>query len=755
MIRTPAQTGLNQQFPSLGRVKKPLLRLHSKMTDSRTSRQTSEFLPLLAACHLICLQVAVGRVIIESAEGCIVDRSDRSEDSFRAAFLDCKTGDIVKPPGYLSRFWIAVSLTLILVFSASSVMAVGPKLSKRQQAIKREAERKAREAQRAVAKARNNQIAKTNERETPQVEIKIAPVDASVKSQIVQSAARIDAIIEADLLKRGIPPNPPATDEQFLRRAYLDITGRVPRGRYAWSFLASDRSDKRSLLIDHLLNQPGYASHLFNYWAGVLRLNDNGSGRLYLRPYGDWLKESFEDNVAFDQLVFEMLTAEGKTWENPAVGYKLRDRGMPLDNLNNTVRIFLGTQIGCAQCHDHPFDRWTQKEFYELAAFESGVRTNASPQSDNMPDNKTVNRARETVDEKSARRIRTFVNANRHQVYENPKAVLKFPADYAYDNAGAGEVAKAKVIFGEMPKMEKGQSSREAFANWVTSRDTPRFALTIANRMWKRAMGVGVIEPVDDLRDDTEPMNPELMNFLVDEIKRLDFNLKEFMRIIYHTRTYQRQVSYDGYDATEPYYFPGPVLRRMTAEQVWDSLLTLSIKSPESYLRPDDDEYITALNLDQNSTVQEIAAVATRVTEAQRAMSKAEATQRYKSVTLRRASELPQPLPDAHFLRQFGQTDREIISEGSTEGTVPQLLALFNGPITHMMLEAGSVISTEVTQANGISNRVRIIFLSILGRMPTSDELRIAAGEVRKSQSEGFGNVIWSLLNTREFLFIQ
>lgn len=655
----------------------------------------------------------------------------------------------------MKRFVVWLFLSVLAFSVCADVDAAGPRLTKRQQAIKRENERKAREAARAEARAKNNQIAKTNERETPVVEIDIAPVDPSTKSQVLRSAARIDEIIEADLARRGIEPNPMSSHEQFMRRAYLDVTGRVPRGRRAWTFLASKMPEKRSLLIDHLLNQPGYASHLFNYWASILRLNDTGSNRLYLRPYGDWLKECFQDNVAFDQMVYEMLTAEGKTWENPAVGYKLRDRGMPLDNLNNTVRNFLGTQIGCAQCHDHPFDRWTQQEFYELAAFEGGVRTGTPPKADNVPDNKLVNSLRESLDPREGQRLRQFVAANRHQVFEVPNAKLKYPFDYVYSNAEPGEVAKAKVIFGETPKLEPGQSRREAFALWLTSKDNPRFALTIANRMWKRAMGVGVIDPVDEITDDTKPSNPELMDFLVSEMIRLDFNLKEFMRIIFHTRTYQRQVTYAGYDPAEPYYFPGPVLRRMTAEQVWDSLLTLSIKSPEAFLRPDDSEYIAALDLDGDASKDEILAVLKKVPEAQTAMNQEERTQRYQNVTLRRASELQQPLPAAHFLRQFGQSDREIISEGSTEGTVPQLLALFNGPITHMMLEAGSVIYTEVDQAAGITNRVRIIFLSILGRMPTSDEMSVASSEIRESKAAGYGNVIWALLNTREFLFIQ
>ncbi|WP_231617608.1 DUF1549 domain-containing protein [Novipirellula aureliae] len=601
----------------------------------------------------------------------------------------------------------------------------------------------------------NNPIALTNRNATPDVEVRIAAVNSSAVDEVVESAAQVDALIEMGLKSHGVQPNPVASDEQFVRRVYLDISGTIPTAQETKTFLTSEDPNKRAQLIDDLLNKPGYASHLFNYWAGVLRLNDRGRNLLYLRPFGDWLKQSFQENTPFDKMVYEMLTAEGKSWENPAVGYKLRDRGMPLDNLSNTVQIFLGTRIGCAQCHDSPFDQWTQKEFYELAAFESGVETRSPRNAANVPDLKFARSLKDEVDAKDAQRLNQYLRANSHQVYEKERSSLKYPDDYAYSNAEPGEVAKLNVLFGDMPEILPGQSRRQAYAQWMTSKDNPRFTLTIANRMWKRAMGVGFVEPVDDVAEEGEHMNPELEQYLVSEMKRLDFNLKEFMRIIYNTQAYQRQVSYTGYEPGKPYLFEGPVLRRMTAEQVWDSLLTLSIKSPDSYLRPDDSQFIEAINLERDATKAEMMELIETVPEAMNAIRREERAPRYKNVTLRRAAELPQPLPDNHFLRQFGQSDREIISSGSSEGTVPQLLTLFNGPVTHMMLESGSVIRMEIEEADSAEERIDIIFLSILGRMPTLEQKRLALNEARQSALVGYGNVVWSLLNTREFLFVQ
>jgi hypothetical protein len=600
-----------------------------------------------------------------------------------------------------------------------------------------------------------------NQGPPPKLNFHIAPVNPLIKEQVRQSAAHIDELIDARLTSEGIKPNPESTDEQFVRRIYLEISGTIPTGRETFAFFEASREDKREVLIDHLLNQPGYASHFFNYWADILRLVDKPSNVTYLRPYADWLKGQLRRNTPYDKMVHAMLTAQGKSWVTPAVGYKLRDRGMPLDNLNNTVRVFMGTRIGCAQCHDHPFDNWTQKEFYELAAFEAGVRT-VLPRTRFKLDESA--NAQKNVTGAVLSRLRQLERYNREQVFEVVNARLKFPHDYAYADAKPGEIVQPNVIFGEKPPLSANSSRRTAFADWLVATENPRFAKTIANRLWKRAFGVGLIEPVDDIRDDTTASNPELMKFLTEEMVRLKFNLKEFQRIIYHTRSYQRQVTYTDYDRNKPYHFQGPVLRRMTAEQIWDSLLTLTLKHTDHFLRPSDKPYVEAINAVQGMTASQLVEKANSIVKAEGDQRALERKQAYKGITLRRASELPQPLPEGHFLRQFGQSDRNIISAGTTDGTVPQLLTLFNGPVTHMMLEAGSVINEEAVNAQP-SARIDVIFLSILGRRPTANERQIAYQEIRDNLQKykndpnkrlaGYGNIIWALFNTREFLFIQ
>ncbi len=418
--------------------------------------------------------------------------------------------------------------------------------------------------------------------------------------------------------------------------------------------------------------------------------------------------------------------------------------------MNNTVRVFLGTQIGCAQCHDHPFDRWKQHEFYEMAAYMYGVKTRGG--------GNPVARLREDLMKlPGGQGAIQLIRANTYQVRDDLKQVLKLPHDYQYDDAKPGDVVKPKAIFGDAP-LKPGETPRHVFANWLTSKDNPRFAKAIANRLWKRNLGVGIIEPVDDIKDNSKPENPELLDYLTTIVVKTDFDLKEYQRIIFNTQTYQRQSSAVEPPAGEPYHFPGPVLRRMTAEQVWDSLLTLAVYNPDNIRRPPQDGAAKVADLDlAKVTAKEVAEKwdAYNSKFGKKAMQDMKQKFGYKGQLLARASEQPLPAPPGHFLREFGQGDREQIEAASTEGNVPQILTMFNGPVTHMMLEEGSVIYDDVIKRKTPAERVDVIFLTLLSRKPDAASKQVALHELTTNGLVGCGDVIWSLLNTREFLFIQ
>lgn len=595
--------------------------------------------------------------------------------------------------------------------------------------------------------------------------VTVTGVDPQRRDAALSSAKKIDRYINDALAGHKQAPNPPTTDEQFVRRAYLVITGTIPTAAQAEAYVKQTGSNKRIVLADQLLGTSAHASHMYNAWADTLRLVDDLTGNNYLSPYREWVKDAVRSNMPYDEFVKKLLTAEGHIWDDPAAGYALRDAGMPLDNLNNTVRVFLGTQIGCAQCHDHPFDKWTQKEFYELAAFVAGTEYRGNSNKDlsamiSRTEPKKVPAggwyySDVPVDSPDGRTAQALLRANRHKVSEDPNEQLKYPADYAYDNAKPNSVAKPAVIFGNMPTMQPGQSRREAFADWLASADNPRFARTIANRLWKQVFGVGLIEPVDDMRDDTAASIPELLTFLEQELVRLDFNQREFMRILYYTDAFQRQAVYEDIPLDQPFYFQGPALRRLSAEQVWDSLLTLTLDDPYRQTFDYSQQLIQAVSLSDAKTTSDVQRHIEEYRAYQSMVGKERNKATYKGQQLLPASELRQPLPDAHFLRQFGLSDREQIDDSTVEGSVPQLLAMFNGFVTHMMLEEGSVIHQRVTSERTESAQIDAMFWSLLSRRPTAEERTLASKEMKAHGRAGYGNVIWALLNTREFLFIQ
>lgn len=593
----------------------------------------------------------------------------------------------------------------------------------------------------------------------------VTKVDAASLQHVRDVAKDIDRFITSDLIRNQQQPNPRLSDELFVRRVYLEIGGRIPRLAEIGEFVTSKDTRKREKLIDKLLSSHDYVSHTYNYWADILRLQDHPiNNNQIAQPYHEWIKDSIRTNMPYDEWVHTMLTAEGRIWENPAVGFAMRDSNMELDAVDNMVQVFLGTQIGCAQCHDHPFDKWTQKEYYEMAAYWYGTRTRVfGGDKKRFPKGNPLSRLRNELkkmdpEANTGGQFSRMINANMFASWEQ-KRTLKLPHDYQYDNGKPHQPVSMKPIFGKAETVKNAKSARGVLANWMTSADNERFATNIANRMWHKAFGMGLIEPVNDIRDDSVPANPKVLEILTEELLSNGFDVREVQRIIYNTRTWQSEATPFDPDPTVVYRFQGPLLRRMTAEQIWDSLLTLAVYDHQSFTRPSMDGLAAVINLDLNS------ASATDVNRAMDDFNKkfSPGAQRkitrdrnyYQGLTLARASELPSPLPPEHFLRQFGQSDRELIETSGRSGSVSQVLTMFNGKITHMMLERGSLIYDTVLSAPTMRDRVNAIFYSILSRPPRSSERGVADKEIKAAGNAGYGNVIWALINTKEFLFIQ
>jgi hypothetical protein len=616
--------------------------------------------------------------------------------------------------------------------------------------------------------------------------IEVATIDRGRRQEVRAAAHTIDRLLEQRWQVHGVEGSTPLTDAQFVRRIHLELAGRIPTFDETTAFLADTSATKRADLIDSLLESPDYVSHFYNFWADVLRLCERPQNDLFFEPYLDWVKRSIAANRPFDQWVYEMLTADGTLCGNPAVGFQLRDRGMPLPYVDNTVRVFLGTQIGCAQCHDHPFDSWTQHQFYELAAFTSGTRTKLA----GFPDKKsgqTKAEAREAAKEARAangeavRHVRTivqeanqrvrekkvdnglrlFINANLTSItYHQAKLLL--PHDYQYDDDKPLAAVSPTVLWGEIPADARTQDTRGQFAAWLTSRDNRQFARTIANRLWRKVMGVGLVEPHDDFREGNPASNPDLLEHLTNLILTLDFDMREFVRVLVSTDAYQRRAVLHDPTSPAPFHFTGPALKRMTAEQLWDSILILVAHNEWAFQRPTAGAFakVAAIDLAAASTsyadVEKAYDTFSDTYGRKRYIGQLQKQYGYQGQVLVRASELPTPLPLGHFLRQFGQSDRESIEGGRTVATVPQILSMFNGPITHSMLIRGSAIHDEV-MSHETKQAVDVIFLSILSHRPSAEDRSFAIQEIQSADAPttGCGNLIWALLNTREFIFIQ
>ncbi|MCP4856384.1 MAG: DUF1549 domain-containing protein, partial [Fuerstiella sp.] len=254
----------------------------------------------------------------------------------------------------------------------------------------------------------------------------------------VDAASRIDAIIRLDLKKHELQPNPPVSDVQFVRRVYLDVIGRIPTVEELTTFQNDRSPDRRARLIDALLDSPGHESHMFNWLGDMLRVKDDYYRIGKTWTFHTWLKTQLRENRPWDEMVHDMLTAEGRLGANGATAYLLRDASMPLDSLSNTLTTFLGANVSCAQCHDHPFAEWTQRDFYEMASFFGSTAF------ERVDTRKPAIKLRDERFSKA--NLVTLLQPNMERVVFDSTRVTVFPEDYAYDDAKPGDRVNPRFI---------------------------------------------------------------------------------------------------------------------------------------------------------------------------------------------------------------------------------------------------------------------------------------------------------------------
>jgi hypothetical protein len=343
----------------------------------------------------------------------------------------------------------------------------------------------------------------------------------------------VDEGIYAKLKKLRVPPAELSSDDTFVRRVYLDIIGVLPTVEETQAFLADKASDKRAKLIDQLLQRPEFPEVWAMKWAEVLRvvpsqvLDPKGMHR-----YNDWLRQSIAENKPVDQMAKELLTAQGGNFASPAANFYLAEES-PTMMAENVAQVFLGIQIKCAQCHNHPFERWTMDDYYSFAAFFAQVGRKASTD------------PRETI------------------IFDRQSGEV--------NNIKDNRVMPPKFLGGAVPDVA-GKDRRAVLADWLASPDNPWFAKNIANRVWQHFFGKGIIDPVDDVRVSNPPSNPQLLDALAAKLVSYKYDLRQLVRDICNSYTYQMSTLPRDPNIVDDRNFSHALVRRMAAEQLLDSI---------------------------------------------------------------------------------------------------------------------------------------------------------------------------------------
>ena len=373
----------------------------------------------------------------------------------------------------------------------------------------------------------------------------IIPLAEDIPAERYQSLPRnnfIDDLVYQKLEKTGIFPSDSADDPTFLRRAYTDIIGRAPNAEEARAFLDTEHPRKHEFLIDDLLERPEYVDHWANQWADLLRPNPYRVGIKAVLNYDNWIRQKFRDNVSYDQFARELITAQGSTWRNGAVTL-YRDRRSPDEMATLVSQLFLGIRLECAKCHHHPFEKWSQRDFYQFASFFGNVRhkgTGLSP---------PISGGEETVYVAKGGQVR------------HPKT---------------DEVLKPTPLFGKLGKQLDDEDPRQDLVSWMLQKDNGYFAKVQVNRIWASMMGRGLVEPVDDLRSTNPPTNPELLDALAREFVESGFDQKHLIKTIALSHVYSLSSLPNESNIMDRVNYARHYRHRMRAESLMDAVTEIT-----------------------------------------------------------------------------------------------------------------------------------------------------------------------------------
>lgn len=499
----------------------------------------------------------------------------------------------------------------------------------------------------------------------------------------------IDEHVFANLKQIGVPPSPICDDSSFLRRVSLDLGGRLPTLEETKAFLASKEPDKRDRAIDALLNSPDYADYFANKWTSLLKNTRSEASDITANfAFHAWMRDSLLANTPYDQIVRQVLASTGTIVSNPPVAWYKRVKE-PTTQLEDVAQLFLGVRMQCAQCHHHPFERWSQAEYYQLAAFFS-------------------------------------------QIGRKPTTIAGEDLIFHKRGIAQTEHRKTRVMLkpaglGEPPlDIPPDEDPRLALVDWMSKKTNPFFAKSLVNRYWKHFFKRGLVEPEDDLRDTNPPTNPELLDALAKHFTDSNYDLKSLVRVIVQSHAYQLSAMPNEYNAIDRQAFSHFYPKRMTAEVLLDSIdMVTGAKSDFADLPPG----TRAVSLPDNS--------------------------------YNRASP---------FLKVFGRPEGSSVCECERvqSASLAQSLHLMNAADVKGKLTTSNGRAEQLSKAEMPEpKRIRELYLAAFSREPTAEEIRIAETHLLKPRTDaqgkpldsqrakrnGYEDLLWALMNTKEFLY--
>lgn len=516
----------------------------------------------------------------------------------------------------------------------------------------------------------------------------------------VDLRVEIDRHIEQAWRDHDVQPAERASDAEFQRRLYLDLLGMIPADHEAVAFLDDSDSAKRQKLIDRLLNDPRFARHQTEVWDQVLfGRNPPGYGTDRREGFQSWLRKQFEQNTPYDQWVKAILVAEGNSVDDGAPMFLVQYRNQPEDATEAVTQKFLGVQLQCARCHDHPFESWTQLDFYGMAAFFARLQV--------VEVGKKNNLAMYAIGEKNRGDVLFTGPVTEQEVGKKGEPVKpkflqgeplqepELPADFREDRSFPN---------GKMPTQPQF-SRKDQLANWIVRNDNPYFARAVANRVWAQFLGRGIVHPVDSMSESNAPSHPELLDTLTAALVEYRFDLKRYIRELVSSRTYQ--LSGGGkVEAAMPQWFERARTRPLTAEELLDSWrVAVGYEGIEqaSGRKPSDDRYA--------------------------------------------------PLGAGYLMQFFGSPSNGV---GDFQGGLHEHLYLNNGGLSTIVSTAkGGLHDTLLNSDSPWEARVERLFLSLLSRRPNAQEREqfVAYLTAESDPRARLSEAIWVLITCSEFRF--